>query len=281
MLIAPRVWLPYHGHFKALPGMPMPHPDPLLAIVPPGAATVFFQPVIDLRTDRVFAYEALLRVRGGGGQWISPIGALAAVNELPPARRLAAHRKILDRVLPCCLDAHADSGLAVAVNLPATLLEDARTVAALERCAGAGIVLEILETTAVKDMETVKRSLSILHDCGYGVAIDDYGTGYSTASLLAALPRVDIVKIDIVFVATERGRVMLPALCKVARAAGASVVVEGIETDASDRLVRAAGADYGQGFFYGVPASYETVRAARGTPPILMGTTRNAPIATC
>lgn len=259
----------------------MPRPDPLLAIVAPGASTVFFQPVVDLRTDRVFGYEALLRVRGNRGQWISPVGALADVNELRPARRLLSHRKILDRVLPCCLEAHSDSGLAISVNLPAMLLEDAETVAALERYNGAGIILEILETPAVQDMEAVKHSLSVLHDCGYGVAIDDYGTGYSTASLLAALPRVDVVKIDIVFVSTERGRAMLPALCGVARTAGAGVVVEGIETDASDRLIRAAGADFGQGFLYGVPAPYETVRAARATPPILMGTTRNAPIATC
>jgi EAL domain-containing protein (putative c-di-GMP-specific phosphodiesterase class I) len=243
------------------------------------ATTVYFQPIIDLRTDTVFAYEALLRVRGDSGQWESPGKMLAAIDALPSLQRLPLHRRVLERVLPRCFEVYAESGRSVAVNLPATLLEDAQTVAMLGRHDGSGIILEILETAAIGNLPAVDRSVAILRDSGYRVAIDDYGTGYSTAALLATLPPVDIVKIDLVFATTERGRAMLPALCRVIRAAGASVIVEGVESSDRDKLVRRAGADYGQGYFYGVPAPYGPVNVARQTSPILMGTTRNTPIA--
>lgn len=244
----------------------------------PEATTVYFQPIIDLRTDRVSAYEALLRVRGDSGQWESPSRVLGAIDALPSLQRLPLHRRILERVLTRSFDVYAECGRSVAVNLPATLLEDAQTVAMLEHFDGSGIILEILETAAIGNLPAVSRSVSILRDSSYRVAIDDYGTGYSTAALLATLPPVDIVKIDLVFAATERGRAMLPALCRVIRAAGASVIVEGIESADSNKLVRMAGADFGQGYFYGVPAPYGSAKVARQTTPILMGTTRNTPI---
>lgn len=264
-------------HSPALAPPNVTNPDALSAAVAAEATIVHFQPIIDLRSGLIAAYEALLRVRSRTGEWVSPTGVLAEVDGMPATPRLSLHRSILARVLSSANEVERDSGRAVAVNLPATLLEDPSTVAMLSRRDGAGIILEILETTAIKNLPLVRRSMAVLRGLGYRVAIDDYGTGYSTAALLATLPTVDLVKIDLVFATTERGRAMLPELCRVVRAAQARVVIEGIENAESDELARAAGADFGQGYFYGFPAPYVPTTTTVGSAPILMGTTRNAP----
>jgi hypothetical protein len=102
------------------------------------------------------------------------------------------------------------------------------------------------------------------------VAIDDFGMGYSSLSLLRRLP-VDVVKLDRSFLDDVEGDLpgasFVGAVIALAHTAGKSVVLEGIETQAQFDLAAAAGADIVQGFLFAAPLSAEAAAELVARPP--------------
>jgi len=115
-------------------------------------------------------------------------------------------------------------------------------------------------------VNAARDTLAALKALGVRVALDDYGTGYSSLADAAALP-VDEIKIDISFVAglgTDRARTaIVHAIVGLGHALAAVVVVvvEGVETAAQAIALRALGCDFGQGFHFGRPASRPALTA--------------------
>ena len=93
---------------------------------------------------------------------------------------------------------------------------------------------------------------------GVGIALDDFGTGYSSLGYLGRLP-IDKIKIDQRFVrelpSDEESLAIVAAVLNPSTALNKSTVAEGIETSAQAELLRTAGCEYGQGFFFGRPMS--------------------------
>lgn len=115
------------------------------------------------------------------------------------------------------------------------------------------IVLEVSESTNPEFIDLTKKNLSILHNHGIKIALDDFGMQYSTLNFLQEFP-IDIVKIDQKFVqmapSCKRARSIVKFAIQVSHELGCKVIAEGIETNAILSCVTDEGADIGQGFIF-------------------------------
>ena len=173
-----------------------------------GELLVEYQPVYDLRTSVIVGVEALVR-------WNHPArGLLAPVDFIPLAEQCGEIEHIDRFVLHTASrqvrrwqwarPEHRD--LWVSVNISAShvdgdrLVDDVETVLAESGLAPASLVIELTETTLVKNLDDeVAARLSALRQRGVRIAIDDFGTGFSSLSYLQRLP-VDVLKVDRTFV---------------------------------------------------------------------------------
>ncbi len=122
----------------------------------------------------------------------------------------------------------------------------------------ARLVIELIEWSLLAELHAARRTLAGLRSLGVRVALDDYGTGYSSLADVAALP-VDELKIDASFVAglgSDRAQTaIVRAIVGLGHALGIAVVAEGVETAAQAFALRALGCEFGQGFHFGHPAA--------------------------
>jgi diguanylate cyclase len=173
--------------------------------------------------------------------------------------------------------------LSLAVNVAAEQLKDRIFLAEVERLAAdrrVRLIVELTEHSLIDD-EAAGPRLDRLHDAGVGVAIDDFGVGYSSISYLHRFRCIDTVKIDRSFIAgladDDRMRALVQSVNAMAKAFDATVVAEGIEDLETLEQIRAMGCQYGQGFFLGRPEPFPVALdlARRGlaslvAPPALL-----------
>jgi EAL domain-containing protein (putative c-di-GMP-specific phosphodiesterase class I) len=118
--------------------------------------------------------------------------------------------------------------------------------------------IEITEGVFVRNASQVTETLEMIRAMGIGIALDDFGTGYSSLAYLGRLP-IDKIKIDQRFVRElpddDESAAIVSAVLSLSRALGKSAVAEGIETAAQADVLRRAGCEYGQGFYFGRPMS--------------------------
>ena len=134
--------------------------------------------------------------------------------------------------------------------------------------------LEIVETALMKEQESTIETLRLLRNLGVGLAIDDFGSGYSSLSYLRRFP-VDTLKIDHSFLSQaqkdQRVEAIIEAIVSIAHVLGMDVVAEGVETTAQLRFLLRANCDRAQGFLFSRPLPEEHlqpfVRAAVGSAP--------------
>ncbi len=120
--------------------------------------------------------------------------------------------------------------------------------------------LEILESTAVGDSDTIEEILTELRDMKVGIALDDFGTGYSSLVYLTKLP-ASVLKIDrgfIVDLATDpRRKAIVGQIISLAKVLCFKVVAEGVENEGQVHALAAMGCDIFQGFYFSKPLSPE------------------------
>jgi EAL domain-containing protein (putative c-di-GMP-specific phosphodiesterase class I) len=130
------------------------------------------------------------------------------------------------------------------------------------------LVLEITEGVLIDNPEEMVRRMKELRGLGVRIALDDFGSGYSSLGYLQRFP-FDKLKIDRSFVIplgkSANAAVIVQAIVALGRALGVSIVVEGVETEEQRVLLRLAGCDEMQGFLFARPAAVETI--ARLTRP--------------
>ena len=223
-----------------------------------GQLQVFYQPVLDLARRQVVGREALIR-------WQHP-----AYGLLPPGvfLDLAETSGLISELGQYVLrTAIADLVVWdrdgwVSVNVaPTQLLRADVSSAVAEWCQDSGvdphrIVLELTEGQLLEATAPVVRQLNRLRELGCQIAIDDFGSGYSSLAYLESFD-VDIIKIDqalITGAATARKRSLLRWLSGLAETLDCMTIVEGIEEPDQLDLVLGAGLRYGQGFLLGRPA---------------------------
>lgn len=118
--------------------------------------------------------------------------------------------------------------------------------------------LEITESFFMGDKNINKDTLSRLQDYGFGIEMDDFGSGYSSLNALKEL-NMDVLKIDMEFLGEtdneERGMVIIASIVKMAKALGMTVIFEGVETEKQSSFLKKIGVDIFQGFLYSKPLS--------------------------
>ena len=226
-----------------------------------------YQPTVALRTGRTVRLEALLR-------WQHPErGLLAPAAFLPQSERTALMRPLTDWVLReavrrCAGWRAAGWDVAVAVNVtPGTLLEADFTtrltdLLAAEGLPGSALEIEVTETAMTVDAERAAATLRALRVMGVGVAVDDFGAGYTSLWLLKTLP-VDRLKVDRGFVThlldSPADEAVTRSVVQLGHDLGLVVVAEGVETaEVRQRLVE-LGCDEAQGHLFARPMEPDAV----------------------
>jgi EAL domain-containing protein (putative c-di-GMP-specific phosphodiesterase class I) len=174
------------------------------------------------------------------------------------------------KVLQIAIGDYAALGCPIAVNVSPRQFSDpdfaASVLAALNGCPPTALILEITESSLMSDPVRAIEALDLLRAHGIRIALDDFGTEYSSLSRLSTVP-FDIVKIDRSFVhrvLTDDGRAMVTAIHALARALGKITVAEGVETSMQLKAVREIGCDLVQGFLTGRPAALAELLAPGG-----------------
>lgn len=222
-----------------------------------GQLRPWFQPQIDARTRRVVGVEALIR-------WHHPErGVLAPIHFLGDARRVGLMAALTDRMMHDVvsyarkwwgqgMDLRVSFNCAPPELLGATLLP--RLYQAVERSGmpPSRMLVEVTEDSFVSSPEFARETLSALRAQGIEVAIDDYGTGFSSLAYLRDLP-VNELKIDRAFVKDlmrdPKNQVIVESTCRLAHAMDLRVVAEGVEDDLTAARLATMGVDVLQGYF--------------------------------
>jgi diguanylate cyclase (GGDEF)-like protein len=222
---------------------------------------LLYQPIIDLKQQRMVGVEALLR-------WTHPeLGSVPPAEFIPLAESSGAIVDIGQWVLhTACrqLRGWADAGhggLYVAVNVSARQIRRGLCQQVEAALAGSGaepscLEIEITEHSMVEDIDSNVRQLAAVRVLGIRVAVDDFGTGLSSLAYLKRLP-INKLKIDRTFVkdlpADEDDAAIALAVISMAHSLGLSVIAEGVETEAQRDFLTRHGCECAQGFLYSVP----------------------------
>lgn len=241
-----------------------------------------YQPVVDLAMGRVVGAEALLRWCSGSHEWAKPAQVVSVLEESG-----LVHEIGLWTLNTACrsLRAWREQGLTdlkVAVNLSVHQLRDRALPTALTRTIAAhglsptNIELELTETAAMEDASRTHVLFEELREAGFSLALDDFGSGYSSLAYLRRLP-FQKLKIDREFVTHVDQRADSRAICKalIDLTAGLelSVLAEGVERAEEVETLRAMGCSTFQGYYFSRPLPPEDFITTVTDPDWLARTT--------
>jgi len=130
------------------------------------------------------------------------------------------------------------------------------------------IHVEITESALTENEEGLHQAVDRLHDMGYVVWLDDFGSGYSSLNVLKDF-RFDLLKIDMVFLkafsGNENSKVIIRSIIELANSLHMKTLTEGVETDEAVEFLRESGCERLQGYYYGKPQTYEEISAKMKT----------------
>ncbi|WP_298992848.1 diguanylate cyclase domain-containing protein [uncultured Pseudokineococcus sp.] len=221
-----------------------------------GLVRSVFQPIVDLDSGRVVAYEALARGPRGSDlerpdHLFAAARAQGLLAELDAACREAAFRGALEQQLL--------APLTLFVNVEPEVLDSAPLDDLLAIAAGAPgdlrVVVEITERALAHRPAELLRTVDRVREIGWGIALDDVGADAMSLAFMPLL-RPDVVKLDLRLVQERPGPAVaqiMNAVNAYAESSGAVVLAEGIEDERHLRVGRALGARLGQGWLFGRP----------------------------
>ena len=223
-----------------------------------GEFELYYQPLIDLASDKISGFEALVR-------WNHPEhGVVGPDDFIQVAEEIGLIVPIGEWVLKqACRDAMTwHDKLTVAVNLSAvqfrypSLALSVVSALSASGLAAARLELEITETVLLHENRAVIDVLHQIRKLGVRISMDDFGTGYSSLSYLRSFP-FDKIKIDRSFI-RELGKendcvAIIRAVTRLARSLGMITTAEGVETVEQLRILRAEGCTQVQGYLFSAP----------------------------
>lgn len=230
----------------------------------------YYQPVMDARDGSLCGCEALSR-------WIDPeLGFLspgAFIPILEESRQIhKLDRCIMESVLRQ-MRSTLDAGgvvLPVSLNFSRLDFELMDAVGELDELMKKYeipkefIHVEITESALTENEEELHQAVDRLHDMGYVVWLDDFGSGYSSLNVLKDF-RFDLLKIDMVFLkafsGNENSKVIIRSIIELANSLHMKTLTEGVETDEAVEFLKESGCERLQGYYYGKPQTYEEISA--------------------
>jgi diguanylate cyclase (GGDEF)-like protein len=225
-----------------------------------------YQPKVNLASGQPTGAEALIRWNDPRTGLVPPgrfIPILEETGLIHEVGRWALHQAIEEYLR---WRKAGYPALRIAVNVSALQLRNRGFVAEIRQLIGidplaaAALELEITESVIMQDVKHNIASLQAIRAMGVSVAVDDFGTGFSSLSYLSKLP-VDTLKIDRSFVvdmtAGPEGLALVSTIINLAHSLKLKVVAEGVETEEQSRLLRLLNCDDMQGFLFSKPVPAE------------------------
>jgi diguanylate cyclase (GGDEF)-like protein len=218
-----------------------------------------YQPILDIKRDKIRKIEALVR-------WQHPTLGLISPDEFIPIceRSGKIHELTLwvfyEASKQCKLFCEFDSNLTVSINLSGRVFSEPELPSILgdickkSNISPSSINIEVTESTTMEKPEQAISMLNQLTDKGFSISIDDFGTGYSSFSYLILLP-VNELKIDKSFLLNmgKKSDKVIKAMIELAHSLNLKVVGEGVETLTLLNLLDKMGCDYAQGYYIAKP----------------------------
>jgi diguanylate cyclase (GGDEF)-like protein/PAS domain S-box-containing protein len=234
-----------------------------------GELEMYYQPVVALESGAISRMEALLR-------WRHPVYGPVPPDDFIPLAEEAGQIVALGYwgIRQVCeqLSRWGPDSPSVSLNFSATQFSDPGLVGELaDQIAQSAIdprklSVEITEQVMIEDLAGAVLTLTQMRELGVGIALDDFGSGYSSLRYLRELPVTD-VKLDRSFMyglETDPGTLaVVSGFVTIAHAIGLSVTAEGVETAGQLSLMKEIGCDFGQGFYLGRPGPAPADPASR------------------
>lgn len=238
--------------------------------IPAGEIEPWYQPVVDSSDGRIVGVEVLARWRHPEQGLLTPAAFVPMAEELDLIGRIdeAVFEAGCGRAAPWVAEGLID---VVSFNVsPRDLMDPSFSRRLIGRLArtnlpATALTVEITETFLLQDLALSRRHIERLNAKGVRVALDDFGTGYSNLRALMHLP-IQTVKLDQSLIADiakdPRVAKLVGSMLHAARALGVRIVAEGVEEEAQAIILRAAGCDRMQGYFFARPMPADEMEAS-------------------
>ncbi len=219
---------------------------------------LYYQPLVDLRSDRISGFEALIRWRHPERGMISP------AEFIPLAEEMGLIVPIGDWVLrQACREAASwPDAFKIAINVSPVQFKNPGLIDCVEealRHSGLPahrLELEVTETVLLAENDAILATLHSLRDLGVHISMDDFGTGYSSLSYLRSFP-FDKIKIDQMFIrdlsTNTEASAIIRAIVGLATSFGMRITAEGVETPEQLKCLRLEGCHEVQGYLFSPP----------------------------
>lgn len=218
-----------------------------------------YQPKIDLHTGRIFGVEALIRWQHPVKGFITP-GLFLPLIEGHPLSLEVGKWAIQTAIKQMNLWNESGLQIEMSVNIGGPQMHDphffdfiAHTLKAFPGVKPSQIQFEVVETSAIANIELISTLMKKFNDFGISFALDDFGTGYSSLSHLRSLP-IHTLKIDQSFVLNmlecQEDLSIVQSVIALSKAFNCKVLAEGVETLETAQALQALGCDAAQGYYY-------------------------------
>jgi len=235
-----------------------------------GDLDVHYQPIVDLATGELQAFEALCRWTTPTGEVIPPDVFIPVAEETGLIGDLG--QLVLNRAIGDATAWQSLGPIGVRVNVSAHELRSPSFFATVQGALAASplpaerLGFEITESIFIDEDKVTQDNLTRLREAGMTILIDDFGTGYSSLSYLQRFPLVDVLKIDRSFLDEDgHGEAVVRAVVGLGHAFGFKVCAEGVENAEHHTRVTRLGCDFAQGYFLGRPMPVHEVMALLGS----------------
>jgi len=224
---------------------------------------LYYQPQVELATQRMIGAEALLRWNSAEIGFIPPGVFIPIAEEIGLINEIGAY--VLRAAMRQSMDWNRDRGepIKIGVNISPkqigteTFLPNLRDLIQQEQVNTAWIDLELTESTLVGQSSSVADLFSALKEMGISVSIDDFGAGFSAIGYLNQFHfdriKIDKSLVDRVSYSNPSGVRILRSIIEMSKAVGAKVIAEGVESNDQAILLQEIGCDQAQGYLYGRP----------------------------
>ncbi|MBR3317490.1 MAG: EAL domain-containing protein [Atopobiaceae bacterium] len=232
----------------------------------------FYQAVVRSSTSDICNEEALAR-------WIDPeYGQLFPDQFIPDLEEAGLLHKLDLHIVDCVIEdmrtkqEHGIAIVPVSINFSLRDLMQLNLVRELTKRADAAglprnlLRVELTESVASSDPVFLRRQINALHEAGFEVWMDDFGSGYSSLNTLQEFD-FDLIKLDMGFLRSaevEKSRIILAGVVKAAAELGVGTLTEGVETAEQAEFLSSIGCDMLQGYFYARPNSLQDIISHKG-----------------
>lgn len=224
-----------------------------------GMIAPFIQPIVDLETREIFAFEVLTRLKRGD-QYIVADEFIPIAEDLGLVREMDLF--IIEHALRAVpKPAHLFINISLSSFYNPEFAHELRQILLSDVAQGHRITIEFTERQTTVMSESFMSYFAELREAGCAIALDDFGVGFSTYGYMLQM-QPEYLKIDGSFVmdavTDEIDAMIVQQIADIARATGSSTIAEHIEDEATYQKVRALGAKYGQGYYFGRPQLVQT-----------------------